>query len=235
MQVGLVVRLARNAVFVAATLPLLGGVTTAFASLPLAATNDSFCEVAQYLISSTTQKPTTVVHKDYEAFKKSKTSVTPLEIHQFVTYADAAGTQPMRISCKLKTVDHLVSQFGATGAGPQQNTCRDLNHIMVRNVYATLVLEGQADVKFPLERIRLEPDDNHFMGSAWVSDYQSVWGTPDGGMHLLAKTLHVPYTHWLWQFAPEKFRGVYYCHLVAPEYLRALMLGQVAVPDRIPR
>jgi hypothetical protein len=235
MTAGLVAHPVRGALSVAALVMLLGVAPPAKAGLPLATTNDSFCEVAQYLISSTAQKPANVIHKDYESFKKSKTSIAPFEIHQFVTYADAAGTQPMRISCKLKTVDHLVAQFGATAAGPQQNTCKDLNHIMARNVYATMVLEGATDVKFPLERIRLEPDDNHFMGSAWVSDYQSLWGTPDGGMHLLAKTLHVPYTHWLWQFAPEKFRGVYYCHLVAPEYLRALMLGQVAVPDRIPK
>jgi hypothetical protein len=202
------------------------------AAAPLAATNDSFCEVAQYLISNTAQKPRNVVHADYESFKKSKTSIDPFETHQFVTYADADKRSPQRISCKLKTVDHLASRFGAAAAGPVQNTCRDLNHRIARSVFATIPEGARASLKYPLDKIRLEGDVNSLMGSKWVADYQHVWAAPDGRLHVFAKTLHVEYTDWLWRWAPEKFRGVYYCHLIAPEYLRALMLGAAQAPAK---
>ncbi len=213
---------------------LIVGLSEALAgSAPLANTNAAFCEVAQYLISNTAQRPRNVMHGDYESFKKSKTRIEPFETHQFVSYADAAHTQPMRISCKMKTVDHIVAHYGAAAAGPIQNTCRDLNHRIANNVFAALTEEQRARAKYPLAKIVLEPDRKHLMGSKWVSDYQSLWATPDGTLHLLAKALHVEYTDWIWRWAPERFRGVYYCHLVAPEHLRAMILGEQSAPARI--
>jgi hypothetical protein len=212
-----------------------GSVASASArEAPLTRTHDAFCEVAQYYISNTAQRPRNVVHADYESFKKSKTSVAPLETHQFVSYADDARTQPVRISCKLKTVDHLVAQFGAAAAGPAQNTCRDLNHRIAQNVFASLTDAERASARYPLGKIVLEPDRNHLTGSKWVSDYQNLWAEPDGTLHLLAKTLYVEYTDWVWRWAPEKFRGVYYCHLPAPEYLRSLIVGTAKAPARNP-
>ncbi len=192
--------------------------------------NDAFCLAAQYLMADTTKTPTVEVHEDFESFKKSKTSIAPFGIHQFVQYADDRRSLPMRISCKLKTVDHLQSALGAQAAGPTQLACRDLNALMVRNVFAAMSSEDRARVQIPMARIRLEPDVNTVLGSRWVADYQHVWQDAEDELHLTAKTLHVPYEHWLWRFAPERFRGVYYCHLVAPEYLRALVLGERAAP-----
>ncbi|HPF24957.1 MAG TPA: hypothetical protein P5528_05230 [Steroidobacteraceae bacterium] len=194
-------------------------------------TNAAFCLAAQYLMADTTETPTVELHGDFESFKKSKTSIAPFGIHQFVQYADDRQSLPTRISCKLKTVDHLQNEYGAQAAGPTQLSCRDLNAIMVRNVFAAMSKEEQARVAIPLARIWLEPDLNSVLGSKWVADYQHVWQAADGGLHLFAKTLHVPYEHWLWRFAPERFRGVYYCHLVAPEYLRALVLGESTAPS----
>ncbi|MBK6599682.1 MAG: hypothetical protein IPG25_18080 [Proteobacteria bacterium] len=196
----------------------------------LTRTNGGFCLAAQYLLSETTETPSVELQTDFKAFQKSKTSVTPFTIQQFVQYADDESQQPRRISCKLKTADHLQHAFGAQAAGPAQHSCRDLNHLMARNVFAALTEEQRARLQFPLEQIRLEPDLNTVLGSKWVADYQFVWRDADG-LHLLAKALHVPYEHWLWRIAPERFRGVYYCHLIAPEYLRALMLGDVSAPN----
>jgi hypothetical protein len=210
---------------------LLAGATAVQAAAPLTATNERFCEVTQYLLANTTQRSENVVHPDYEAFKKSKTRVNPLQTHQFVLYADAARTQPTRVSCKMKTVDHLVLQFGVAAAGPAQNSCRDLNHRIARNVFQSLDATEQARAVFPLARIRLEPDQTVIVGSKWVSDFQHVWQSGNE-LHLFSKALHVDFTDWLWRLAPEKFRGAYYCHLIAPEYLRRIVLGEVAAPSQ---
>jgi hypothetical protein len=202
------------------------------AGLPLTRTNDSFCEIAQYYIADTAKKPNTVVHADFDSFKKSKTKIDPLEIHQFVLYADDARLQPRRISCKFKSVDHLVTYYGAAAAGTRQHSCRDLHHRMTRNVFGSLSADERTRVRFPLERIRLEADVTTLLGSKWVADFSYVWETADGELHLASKALPVDYTDWLWRLAPEKFRGVYYCHLIAPEYLRAIMLGAESPPAR---
>jgi hypothetical protein len=202
----------------------------ATAATPLTRTNDSFCEIAQYFSANTARKAATVVHADFESFKKSKTRIAPLEIHQYVQYADSAKLQPRRISCKLKSVDHLVEHYGAADAGPEQRTCRDLHHRMALNVMQSLTPAEQAAGRFPLERIRLEGDRKTLLGSKWIADFSFVWASPDGDLHLASKALHVDYTDWVWRLAPEKFRGVYYCHLIAPEYLRAILTGQESPP-----
>ena len=208
---------------------LLAGQVEAGAHTALTRTNDAFCIAAQYLLADTTQNAQIEIHSDFESFKKSKTSIAPLTIHQYVQYAADDSRRPLRISCKLATVDHLQSAFGAAAAGPQ-HSCQDLNHLMVDQVFAALTTEEHARVKLPPESFSFEPDLNTVLGSKWVADYQYIWQDADGSVHLLAKALHVPYQHWLWRFAPERFRGVYYCHLVAPEYLRAIMLGAVVAP-----
>jgi hypothetical protein len=202
------------------------------AGTALTRTNDSFCEIAQYYSADTAHKPTTVVHADFDSFKKSKTSVAPLEIHQFVQYADGERKKPRRISCKLKSRDHLVAQYGAAAAGAVQHTCRDLHHRMVRNVFEGLSADERARAQFPLERVRLEADTKTLLGSKWVTDFSYVWAQPEDELHLAAKALHVDYTDWRWRLAPEKFRGVYYCHLIAPEYLRDILLGTESPPPR---
>jgi hypothetical protein len=218
------------AVLVGLAAPFIG--SSALAGTALTRTNDSFCEIAQYYSADTARKPATVVHADFDSFKKSKTQIEPLEIHQFVQFANDDRKAPRRISCKLKSRDHLVSHYGAAAAGTVQHTCRDLHHRMVRNVFESLSAAERARVRFPLERIRLEPDTKTLRGSAWVTEYSYVWEHAGDDLHLAAKALHVDYTDWRWRLAPEKFRGVYYCHLIAPEYLRAILLGTESPPPR---
>ncbi len=217
-----------SAMLVAVAVAVFG--SSAMAAAPLTQTNDSFCEIAQYFSANTARKAATIVHADFESFKKSKTRIEPLEIHQYVQYADTDRRQPQRISCKLKSVDHLVSRYGAADAGPEQRSCRDLHHRMVLNVVASLTSEERATLRFPLDRIQLEGDRKTLLGSKWIADFSYVWATPDGNLHLASKALHVDYTDWLWKIAPEKFRGVYYCHLIAPEHLRAILTGREPPP-----
>jgi hypothetical protein len=51
--------------------------------------------------------------------------------------------------------------------------------------------------------------------------------TPD---HLLARTLRVDWQNRWLAWAPGRLRGAYFCHLVAPEYLRRLVLGEARAP-----
>lgn len=199
-----------------------------------AATSDSFCVGVQQALAGTNLPMRNDVHDTFESFKKSKVSIQPLTIHQFVLFDDSARTQPLRISCKTKTADQLNETYGAnsaTGGGAQ---CRDIHRAIVKSTWNGLTPEERARSADAPNRILLDADRNTYMGSRWVSDYDYVYRDAEGRLHLFAKTLHVAWDDWRFAWAPDRVRGVQYCHLIAPEHLRRIMLGEVSLPNAEP-
>src|SRR5690606_35990135 len=97
--------------------------------------SDDFCVWVQHEIAGTAMVPDeNVVYVDYEAFKKSKTAVRPLTTHQFVTKSADDGI-PRRVSCKVKTPDHLNAEYGAGTATDRGLGCSDLNRSVTRAVF----------------------------------------------------------------------------------------------------
>jgi hypothetical protein len=80
----------------------------------------------------------------------------------------------------------------------------------------------------------LHEDENRVTGSSWTAPYQHVWGEGDR-VHVRAKALLVLWDDWRWKLAPDRFRGMHYCHLITSEYARALMLGQLRAPPLSPQ
>jgi hypothetical protein len=189
-------------------------------------TDKDFCERVQRDLTGTTLKLNNIVYPDYDGFKESKTKIDPLEIGQFVL---SDGVSPTRVSCKTKTTDHLIDRHGADAAKGDK-TCADINRMTIDAVYTALTDDEKAKLKIAKDDVVIEPDETVYMGSQWVTDYDFAYRGPEAKMHLMGKSLYVTWTNVAFKWAPERFRGVRYCHLIAPEYAKRLVLGEAELP-----
>jgi hypothetical protein len=186
-----------------------------------------FCREAQHVVGHTNKIGELVLHADEQAFVKSKTSIDPLTIHQFIWYADPAKTKPLMVSCKLKSADHLNSAFGAGTAGPEGD-CQEMNRLTVARLEQSLPRVKHA-------RIELDPRENVFddanpgaAGPNWLKPAVLVDRRTDGTLVIHAKGFRVDWNDPRFATLDAKFRGVHYCHLIAPSYLRELLGGEAA-------
>ncbi len=202
------------------------------ASPAFAATNPDFCVEAQRRSAGVSVPIRNVIHTDFAAFVDSKPGVDPLETQQYVEYADAERSRPLRISCKLKTADHIRAVHGAAAATAIENPnlCREINRATILEVWRGLDATARAAAVLPPHRFMLDGDRNEIMGSRWVQPYKYVYAGASGVVHVRAKGLLVNWDDWRWKIAPASFRGTHYCHLIAPEYVRELMLGTATPP-----
>lgn len=180
-----------------------------------------FCVRAQRTMAGTNLTARNVVHPDYESFKKSKAMIDPLQTEQFVLYEDDARQRPLRISCKLKSPDLIGATYGAAAARDPELSCAHLHREIVEGVFASLTSEERA--RLAIERVVYQPDETTFMGSSWIEPFEFAWRSGDT-LHLKAKRLRVDWNDPWFAWAPDRVRGVVYCHLIAPEYLRRLAL-----------
>jgi hypothetical protein len=203
---------------------------------PLAAalpptTTDDFCVSVQQQFAGTRLVPdSNTIYADYPAFRASKTSVKPLTTHQYVMSEPDRPGAPMRVSCKVKTPDHLNAAYGPGTAVDRGVTCADLNRETVSQVYARLTPAERRSLRLPENRIVFDDDITTFMGSSWVGEFPFAYTGTDGRLHLQAKTLRVDWDNVWFSWAPDRLRGAFYCHMVAPEYVRRLALGEVSAP-----
>ena len=204
-----------------------------------AAVND-FCEEAQALLANTDAEAINVVHDDFDSFVQSKAlpwaevgpfpgNDGPLTIQQYVTYGSySTGNRgyPEIISCKTKGADALVALGVDVDAGPQ-GTCQDVNEATVEAVFASLTNYERRNLAFDEDEVVIEPDDVDYTGAYWLTPwpYDVAYTEDDDLLHIRAKSL--PVTHDFPYQMPGQYMGVYYCHLIAPEYVRALVTGEL--------
>lgn len=197
-----------------------GASLTALAEIPAL---DEYCLPAQRIVTRTRQRVRLVVHADFDAFVKSKAVIEGPTIQQYNWYA--TDGRALGVSCKLKSADHLNLAFGEGTAGPD-GLCQDMN----RAVYALVAAEVEApryrEVVFDAgEAVR--NDENPGMGGPdWLAPYTASYVDEAGTLHIATKGFQVDFTDPRFSGAPERFRGVHYCHFVAPDYLRRLLAGE---------
>lgn len=184
-----------------------------------------FCLEAQRVIVHTQVAPALVLHADFDSFVKSKAAIEPLTIQQYIWYEDDDPARPVMISCKLKSADHLNEALGpGTSAG--NGRCQDMNRLTYDRVRASL---GAADVEpvifDPVEEVR-NTENPGMTGPDWLKPYEMTWRDESGALHLRSKGFRVDWTNPQFAAMPARFRGVQYCHLVAPEYLARLVTGK---------
>jgi hypothetical protein len=196
---------------------------------PIAATEVDFCIDFQQQLSRVPLNVINQVHDDWEAFVLSKPSIEPLVIHQ-MAFTGVAGGSAETVSCKLKGPDHLAEIHGehnvVTGL-----TCRDFNRQIVDGQVAALLAEGLTPVLDP-EAFVFVADEQATRGTQWLSSkpWQAVRTGEQGGVEIAGKAMSSPLRTWL--PVPRSWRGMFYCHLIAPEHARALLSGEVTSPPR---
>ena len=87
-----------------------------------------------------------------------------------------------------------------------------------------------ADLAIAAEQLRVDPEETTFIGPMWLRPwpFQPLRRDEAGLLHLQSRALYVPFTWWIPM--PDRFKGTYYCHLIAPDYLEAVLRGEVS-PD----
>lgn len=228
----------RASMLVTVAVAFLTGCAAGLPSAPVADTNlltaspAAFCAQAQHIISRTGKTGEFVVHSDFAGFVKSKTSIDPLTLHAYVWPATNNPDQAVAISCKMKSADHLNAAFGPDTAGPD-GLCQDMNRETLRQVRAAL--PAAAD-----RRVVLDPSENVFnekqpgaTGPDWLAPFLLTSEDDSGTLTIHSKGFRVDWLDPRFARFDARVRGVHYCHLIAPAYLRDLLAGRAAAGVKI--
>jgi hypothetical protein len=199
-------------------------------TIDLGTTTPDFCARAQRLAAASDLVPENTVYASYDEFVDAKPSLEPLVTRQYVLYEDDARTHPLRVSCKMKTPDQLVEAYGESAAHDAPASCASLNRAILGSVEHELPADDTARLRISPQAIVLDPDETTYLGSSWLAPYDFAYVDGDGALHLRAKSLHMDWDALWWSWRPQRVRGSFFCHLVAPEYLRRLILGETSAP-----
>lgn len=219
----------------ALTLALLGACSTIAggggkggapaSSNPRLTTNDRFCPDAQAQVSMTSVPAISVVFTDFDEFVKSKPRPRPLETDQYVWHEDAARTRPKMISCKMKTTDHIIAEYGP-GASGGNVSCAAVNQRTVELVLGSLTRAERKRLKFDGgRRIAYDEDLLTTDGPVWLAPFPVLYVAADGTLRVKSKSMKNDWNDPKLAKADVRVRGTRYCHLVAPEYLKRVLLG----------
>jgi hypothetical protein len=77
----------------------------------------------------------------------------------------------------------------------------------------------------PAEEVRNAANPG-MTGPDWLKPYEMTWRDAAGALQLRSKGFRVDWTDPQFATMPGRFRGVQYCHLIAPEYLARLVSGK---------
>jgi hypothetical protein len=194
-------------------------------------TVDEYCLAAQRVVTRTEIPMDLVVHESFEAFVKSKAIIDESDdvarpiIQQFNWTDDEDHL--LGISCKLKSADHLNLVFGEGSAGPD-GLCQEMNQAVFKLVAKKSGSPTFSRVSFdPAETVG-NAEQPGMTGPDWLAPFTLTY-VEDDVLHIATKGFIVEFSDPRYQKAPERFRGVHYCHLIAPDYLAALMTGDAPV------
>jgi hypothetical protein len=211
---------------------MLAGCTTPASTPPVAHATpqtakvalEGFCLRAQSLIVGTKVQSAAVVHDDYEAFVKSKPVARPLQVQQYHWPAPPEGGPVRMLSCKMKTADHLVSEYGSGAAGDDAG-CAAVNHDTLQRVVAGMTAAERRRLRFDPASVVHDAEERTTNGPVWLEPHAVAYVAADGRLHLRTKAMRNDWLDPRYRDAPPQFKGTRYCHFVAPDYLRQLLRG----------
>lgn len=195
-----------------------------------AAESPAYCLQAQHWIAETEMNPEVVEFQDFDAFVKSKASIEPFQIHKYFSGEQPDGETPAVLSCKLKSAEALNNAFAAEeGAAPvagENTSCQHVTRMMLDQTVARLRQQG---LSVAADTFTIDEEESTYMGPQWLADwpFQPVVHDEDGVVHLRTRALQVLDAWYI--PLPDSIKGVYYCHLIAPQYLEKLLRQQAAV------
>ena len=197
--------------------------------LVLPALND-YCAIAQKEIAASRVPARNVLMTDWQAFSRASPSVKPLETMQYVGYADAQHSRPRMISCKLHSSERIRAAYGATAAG-EPSSCARLNRRTVDAVMASLTDRQRKKMPFkgPVP-VMLEPDLQAANEAEWLDAFTMVETDAGGTLRIRAKSLGKVTGNVRVSTRAAANGQRQYCHLIAPDYLKRILTGEVQLP-----
>jgi hypothetical protein len=191
-------------------------------------TLNDYCATAQKEVASSRVPARNVLVADYQAFSRATPSVKPLETLQYVGYSDPQRTKARMISCKLHSADRIRAEYGATAAG-ESTTCARLNRRTLDAVM--LSLSDRQKKKTPFKGtigVLLDPDEQAANESQWLESFTMVQTDAGGTLRIRAKSLGTG----TMRVSSKGGAGTgrQYCHLIAPDYLKRILTGEVQLP-----
>jgi hypothetical protein len=166
------------------------------------------------------------VWKDFTA-SKAFVDETELVTHQHNYYETLPKSEEhyMKIiSCKTKSSDRIKMFRGEDSAGAQKS-CRFIHENTVDKVLSKITLAEPPTIVF-------DEDDAAIMGPNWLEPwpYKVAYQGRDGSLHFRGKGMLITYSKL--NPMPDRFLGVHYCHLAAPDYIEALLMGKIEAPGQ---
>lgn len=193
-----------------------------------------YCLAAQRIVTRTEVPVVLDVHDTFMSFVKSKAIIDPERgpVIQQYNWHDGDGNL-LGISCKLKSADHLNLEFGDGSAGPD-GLCQDMNRAIFSRIARKATNPAFSRVTFDAVETVVNEDEPGMTGPDWLAPFTMTY-VEEGALHIASKGFVVDFTDPLYADAPERFRGVHYCHLIAPDYLAAVLNGDGRVGAMIGR
>ena len=188
-----------------------------------------YCAIAQKEIATSRVPARNVLVGDYQAFSRASPPVKPLETLQYIGYADAQHTKARMISCKLHSAERIRAEYGATAAG-ESTTCARLNRRTLDAVMLTLTDRQKKKMPFKGSiAVLLEPDEQATTEAQWHEAFTMVQTDAGGTLRIRAKSLRSDGSMRVSSRA-NAANGRHYCHLIAPDYLKRILIGEVQLP-----
>lgn len=184
---------------------------------------DNYCLEAQRIVTRTDIPMKLMVHEDFDAYVKSKTTIEGPTIHQYNWYADTGAIQG--ISCKMKSADHLNLEFGEGSAGPD-GLCHDMNRQLYILLQQQITDPEFASVSFDLSESLDTNAQSNMIGPVWLKPFKLTHLDDAGDLHVATKGFVIDFTDPRYQKFPATWRGTHYCHFIAPDYFAALLQGE---------
>ena len=190
-----------------------------------------FCAWAQQMIAGTALMPDVVTQTDYEGFVASKPSANPLTVQQYWSNpVDGPDSLARVVSCKMKTAERINSYYPVESPEDAPTAAGDRSCDVVQRVVLAEVLNTipRAELVVSPDTLRVDPEEMTFIGPMWLKPwpFSPLSRDDEGLLHLHSRALYVPFSWWIPM--PDRFKGTYYCHLVAPDFLKAVLRGEVA-------
>ena len=147
----------------------------------------------------------------------------PLTTHQYVEYG--VGGWPKTVMCKMKSWDAL--NFYYPGQASKGSDCAAVNRATVGTVAIAMLLRDQQSV---YQDVQFDTWST-YTGQQWTHGGPAPTAYLDTGgkLHLVAKELIVERTNPI-TFISSPKKGVHYCHLATPRYVKRVLAGKEAVP-----
>lgn len=192
-----------------------------------------FCAWAQQQIAGTGLVADVITHTVYEDFVSSHPGDSPLTVQQYWSNPVPGPSGMSRVvSCKMLTAERINQALGESGTGGAppaagDQSCELINSQILANLLSRIPRDQLA---VPLDLLRVDKEQMAYVAPMWLESwpFEPLSRDDEGVLHIHSRALFVPYSAQI--SGSDRLNGGYYCHLIAPDYLEAVLRGK-ALPE----